>query len=246
MLSQRAFLPSILPKHSRPSFPPLPPFHLPTNALQVIGNQSGVRALFQRYDFDGDGLVIASELADCLMSARPDAASSSLVRNAYAILRRCIASRLGNHGVRHFQGILKQAAISSGAAATASGDFITTVDLTVLVLELGMRPSDVTTITANVDPETTGLIAIDQLLDGIRGALSMSRRQLIERAWTGILERHGAGTADSISVDDLARQFSARGDSKYTKAAARGNFSSTASVSLLTVFDLGMRYHCGS
>lgn len=171
--------------------------------VNVVGNQRGVKALFERYDSDGDGLLVVDEFCQKLLGVVPDTQNSGALRNMFGALRRGIGKSLGLHGVRHMEGILASAASLDGEST------ISVTDFTVLASELGMRAADIAVIVAEMDLARTGRLAIPIVVEGVRGVLTRYRRQLLEAAWETI-----TGGTGSTSVEGLAAVFDGSMDAR--------------------------------
>lgn len=168
--------------------------------LPSPGVQAEVRALFDRYDADGSGLLSYEEFSSGLFGLIPNLKGDPESRSAVERVRRKIAERGGLNGIRTLGRIMR--------TMDDSGDRrLDREELKWGLKDYGVDLSEreLNTVISAFDRNGDGIINFDEFLRGIRGSLNARRRAMILLAYD-VLDRDGSGMVD---IEDVKMAYDA-------------------------------------
>jgi len=162
--------------------------------LNFVGVQRETKALFDRFDTDGSGVLSYEEFAAGLYGLIPNVKSDPETRSAVEKFRLKIAERGGKNGIRTLMAILKELDTTGDKRLDRS-------ELKDGMRDFGVNLSDreIDIILNAFDRNHDGYIDFEELLVGIRGNLSARRRALINMAFD-VLDKEGTGVVTKAVI----------------------------------------------
>lgn len=168
--------------------------------LNFVGQQAAVRALFDRYDTDGSGLLSYEEFSAALFGLVPNLRGTPETRSALGRVRAALATRGSLNSIRSM-GIVMRSLDDNGNGK------LDREELRWGLRDFGVEVSDrdIEALMNALDVNRDGQVDYDELLRGLRGNLSRRRRAIINVAFDK-LDVDGSG---EVTVEDLAHLYDA-------------------------------------
>jgi len=152
-------------------------FHAAMAALNFVGCNLEISALFDRYDMDGTGRLKYKLFAEKLCNRVPDEAGDPNLRRIMAQLRQKIFTANGMYGIRMMQ---KEIA---GADPEMNER-----ELVHFFAHFGVRPDDkeLAVVLTDFDPGGSHLVKLQSILLALNVSLTATRRTLLVKAFEAV------------------------------------------------------------
>lgn len=153
------------------------------SSLNFIHRAKDLAVLIDRYDSDGSGYLHADSFARKVAGLLPDENRTAAVRQSFTVLRQALRKAGGLHGVREF---------TDGLAliGAATGGLLGRSDFSRWLREYGaaaLSQRELAVFFSEFDPEGVDRMAVQHLIQAIRGPLPRLRREMLLRLWEGQL-----------------------------------------------------------